>query len=381
MSAVPPLVLHVIHHLQMGGLENGLVNLINHMPPSRYRHAIVCVEDYSDFRQRIRRPEVEVYALHRSRIGVWQMRKELYQLFRRLRPAIVHSRNMSGLDALLPARLAGVPCRVHGEHGWDVGDLKGERWKPTLLRRLHAPLVSGYVTVSRDLETYLAERVGIGRGRISQVYNGVDTDRFVPRPGRDLSALPDGFADEGCFIAGTVGRLQAVKDQATLVRAFAAVLKTAPDVAAGMRLVIVGDGALAQPLRALVEELGIGSQVWFAGASNDVPRIMAGFDVFVLPSLSEGISNTILEAMACGLPVLATAAGGNVELVQEDYSGRLFQPGDTRALGGLLTDYARTPALCRQHGEQARQAAVERFSLSAMVNNYMAVYEKLAAPR
>ncbi len=376
-----PLILHVIHQLAMGGLENGLVNLINHMPASHFRHAIACVEDYSDFRLRIARQDVEVYALHRSRIGVWRLRGELFQLCRRLRPTIVHTRNLSGLDALLPARLAGVPFCVHGEHGWDVDNLKGERWKPTLLRRLHTPLVNGYVTVSKDLERYLVERVGVGRGRIWQVYNGVDTERFVPRPVRDLSALPAGFAGADSFIVGTVGRLQAVKDQATLVRAFAALLRSVPAAASRMRLVIVGDGALSQPLRALVEQLGIASQVWFAGACNAVPRIMASFDVFVLPSLSEGISNTILEAMACGLPILATAVGGNLELVQESQSGRLFQPGDVAGLARLLADYGSDPSLRRAHGEQARQSAVERFSLGAMVANYQAVYENLSARR
>ena len=111
----PPLVLHVIHHLLMGGMENGLVNLINNMPVSKYRHAILCIEDYSDFRHRIKRPDVEVVALHRSQVGIWKMRREIYHQCLRLKPAILHARNMSGLDALLPARLAGIAHCVHGD--------------------------------------------------------------------------------------------------------------------------------------------------------------------------------------------------------------------------------------------------------------------------
>ena len=130
-----PLVLHVIYHLVIGGMENGLVNLINRMDATRWRHAIACVEDFSDFRLRIARPDVEVFSLRRSQIGVWGLRRQLYELCNRMRPAIVHSRNQSGLDALPPARLAGVPHTVHGEHGWDVGDLNGLRFKPALLRR------------------------------------------------------------------------------------------------------------------------------------------------------------------------------------------------------------------------------------------------------
>lgn len=379
-SAAPadrrPLVLHVIHHLYIGGMENGLVNLINHMPAERYRHAILCVEDYSDFRLRITRPDVAVIGLHRSRIGVWRMRLEMFRLFRRLQPAVVHSRNMSGLDALLPALLAGVPHRIHGEHGWDVHDLDGRAFKPALLRRLHAPLVSRYITVSQDLARYLGRRVGVAASRISQVYNGVDMARFAPL--RDRAALPAGFAGgDGTVVIGTVGRAQPVKDQATLLRAFARLRADQPALGAALRLVLVGDGPQLAPLQALAQELGIAPQTWFAGASSDVPRMLAALDVFVLPSLSEGISNTILEAMASGLPVLATAVGGNVELVRAGEEGAFFAPGDVAGLASLMGVYSGDAALRRAHGAAARAGALARYSMPAMVGNYLAVYDGL----
>src|SRR5437588_11785751 len=103
-----PLIVHVIHHLVIGGMENGLVNLINLLPVNRYRHAVICAEEYSDFRKRIQIPDVNVYAMHKSRLSQWQLYWELFSVFRKLRPAIVHSRNRSGLDGLLPALMAGV---------------------------------------------------------------------------------------------------------------------------------------------------------------------------------------------------------------------------------------------------------------------------------
>src|SRR5450755_1075296 len=124
-----PLIVHVIHHLVIGGMENGLVNLVNSLPANRYRHAIICMEDYSDFRNRIRDPDIAVYSMHKSRLSQWQLYKGLFKLCRKLRPTIVHSRNRSGLDSLLPALVAGVPLRLHGEHGWDVDDIDGANRK------------------------------------------------------------------------------------------------------------------------------------------------------------------------------------------------------------------------------------------------------------
>lgn len=373
----PPLVLHVIHHLFMGGMENGLINLINHMPPQRFRHAIACIEDYSDFRERIRTPGVEVFALYRSRTGVWRLRRNLFELCRQLRPAIVHSRNTSGLDALLPARLAGVRHCIHSEHGWDVDNLKGEKWKVNLNRRLHAPLVSRYITVSEDLKRHLVQRVGIDADRIVQIYNGVDTERFAPRGALARELMPPGFRDDDTIVIGAVGRIQPVKDQATLMRAFAALRERIPDTWPRLRLAIAGNGPLLESLRALAVELGIAAQCWLPGAQEDVPAVLRGFDVFVLPSLNEGISNTILEAMASGLPVVATAVGGNVELVEAEETGCLFSPGDVDALAAILHRYVRDSALRQAHGQAARRVAQARFSLTAMVANYQGVYEQL----
>lgn len=373
--AAPPLVLHVIHHLRMGGLENGLVNLVNHMPA--YRHAIACVEDHSDFRERIRRPEVEVIALHRSRIGTWRLRAALHELCTRLRPAIVHTRNLSGLDALLPARLAGVRHTVHGEHGWDVDDIDGRQWRPALLRKAHSPLVARYITVSRDLQRYLAARVGIDPSRITQIYNGVDSARFAPASRKPLHLLPEPLRDAKRLHVGTVGRVQAVKDQALLLRAVAALVAREPAQRARLLVSVVGDGPLLPELRALAAQLGIADITWLPGAMAEVPQALRLFDVFVLPSLNEGVSNTLLEALATGLPVLASDVGGNPELVEAGVTGALFKPGDVDALTQLLERYQRDRALRLRQGLAARESVLRRFSLPAMVQQYQAVYDGL----
>ncbi len=377
MTETRPLIVHVIHHLVTGGMENGLVSLINNLPASGYRHAIVCIEDHSDFRARLTRTDTEVLDMKRSRIGTWRMRWRLFRTFRRLRPAIVHSRNKSGLDALLPARLAGVPHCMHGEHGWDVHDLDGRSVKEQVLRRLHAPLVERYVTVSRSLRDYLVERVGIRPARITTICNGVDTDKFRPAPRKPDGVLPAPLLDDGLVVIGTVGRLQPVKDQQTLVRAFADLVRESDEVAATARLLLVGGGPRRDALAELVQSLGIAHLATFTGDRTDVAQLLQCMNVFVLPSLAEGVSNTVLEAMATGLPIVATRVGGNVELVQDGDNGALFEARDVASLKGLLARYIEDQALRRRHGERSRRLALENFSLRAMVEGYRRTYEAL----
>lgn len=360
----------------MGGMENGLVNLINTLPATCYRHAIACIEDFTHFRERLNRRDVEVFAMHRSMTGVWALRPALYRLIRELKPALVHTRNQSGLDSLLPARLAGVKT-LHSEHGWDVDNLDGQHWKPRVLRRLHSPLVTGYITVSKHLAEYLSDTVGISVARITQIYNGVDTERFAPTANRGGAWLPENFSDPALFRIGTVGRLQAVKDQANLLRAFAHLCTMLPEHRSRLRLLIAGDGPQLDELQALATTLNIGNQVWFPGACDNVPEILQALDIFVLPSLNEGISNTILEAMATGLPTLVTNVGGNVELVADGASGRHFAPQDYLQLSALIKDYLLDPVLRVAHGHAARRRALERFSLGAMVASYAAAYDRV----
>jgi sugar transferase (PEP-CTERM/EpsH1 system associated) len=255
-----------------------------------------------------------------------------------------------------------------------VSDLAGDHWKPALLRRLHSPLVDRYVTVSKDLERYLVNRVGISPARITQIYNGVDIERFVPAKKKPGGLLPEGFLDDGRVVVGTVGRIQPVKDHATLVRAFAELLRTRPELASRVRLAIVGGGPLLDETRALVKELGVEPYAWLPGAVDDIPNVIRTFDVFVLPSLAEGVSNTILEAMATGLPTIATAVGGNVEIVEDGKTGRLFKPRDVKSLATLIAGYVADSQLRGTHSRAARLAAVERFGLDAMVDEYHALY-------
>lgn len=379
MSAPVPLIAHAIFRLDVGGLENGLVNLVNNLPAERFRHAIICLEGFSErFRLRLKRADVEIHALGKRAGKDPALALRLFKLLRRLRPDILHTRNLGTLECQFVGAAAGVRHRVHGEHGWDVVDLHGDRRRYRWLRRASTLVVHRYVPMSRHLQRWLESRVGVPAERIVQIYNGVETARFAPGGPDRRAVLPAGFADADSVVVGTVGRLSAVKDQLTLARAFAHLVQESP-AASKLKLVVVGDGPLREPLRELVTSAGIESSVWLAGMRDDVPALLQALDVFVLPSLNEGISNTILEAMATGLPVVATDVGGNAELVLPERNGLLCPAQDPAAMAAALRRYVEDPALRAAHGAEGRQRVLREFALATMVERYSALYSELLA--
>lgn len=372
----PYLIAHVIYRLHVGGLENGLVNLVNGLPENRFRHAIICVDDFTDFRKRIQRDDVEIIAIRKKPgtdlAALWR----LYRVLRRLKPDILHTRNLAALDALFPAFLVGVHYRIHGEHGRDIDDVHGDNRKLQLLRRLHRPLVHKYIALSRDLANYLSSKVGVPASRIVQINNGVDTDLFHP------PSVPDDrcgdlrhWHDEGKLIVGTVGRLEPVKDQMNLVSAFKALIAKYPELKNSVRLVIIGDGPTKAEIDSELTDSGIKDLVWLPGSRDDVPEILRSLHVFVLSSLAEGISNTILEAMASGNPVVATDVGGNHELVVAGETGQLVPAADPAALCDAIVAYLFDEQLRCSHGASGRDRAESLFSIERMIEKYGSVYE------
>ena len=371
-----PLVAHVVYRFDVGGLENGVVNLINNMPTDAYRHAVISLTEITDFRHRIKRDDVEFIALKKPPGHALWIYPQLFKLFRRLRPSIVHSRNLGTLEVVVPAWAARVPVRIHGEHGRDVGDLDGSSKKYQWVRRLYRPFVTYFIALSRDLEHYLIDRVGMPKSRVLQIYNGVDSNRFHPHETRQL-IVGCPFIDSSSWLVGTVGRMQTVKDQTTLARAFIRALVIAPELKESLRLVMIGDGPLRTQSQELLEQAGLAELAWLPGERNDVSEILRGLDCFVLPSLAEGVSNTILEAMASGLPVIATDVGGNGELVDAGRSGVLVAVSDVDAMAKSIVSYASNRESARRAGQFGRASVERQYSLAAMVKQYQGLYDRL----
>lgn len=373
------MICHLIYRLDYGGLENGLVNLINALPPERWRHTVVTLAGYSDFRQRLR-GDVDVIDCPKQPGQDPGLYFRLWKLLRGLRPMIMHTRNLSTLEAQASAWLAGVPIRIHGEHGHDVHDLDNRKRRYRLLRKAFAPLITQFVSVSRLLEDYLLQDIGVAPAKVTRICNGVDTARFQPARDAQRTVLAGApFDAAGRLVIGTIGRMQAVKDQLTLIRAFIHLLQIRPAMRERVCLVMVGDGPLRTQADALLRAAGCADLAWLPGTRGDTPALLNAFDLFVLPSLAEGISNTILEAMATGLPVIATNVGGNPELVVPGTTGMLVPRADPAALAAALASYADDPALLGRHGQAARKRACDDLSLARMIEQYDQIYTRHTA--
>ncbi len=367
-------VLHVVYRFDVGGLENVIVQLVNRLPVERFEHTVLSLTTVGEFAQRIDRKGVRFIALDKAPGHAVGLYPRLWRLLRELKPDVLHTCNIAPLEIVPVAWLAGVPRRIHVEHGWDAHDPLGKNRKHRLLRRIYRPFVSRFVSVSADLDRYLRDVVGIGAAQRCLVANGVDTQAF--RPNRDAIPADCPFRQGEHWIVGTVGRMMTVKNQPLLARAFVELLRQRPELADRVRLVMVGDGPLRAEVERVLREAGRLALAWLPGARKDVAELLQCLDVFVLPSQAEGTSCTLQEAMASGRTVLATAVGGTPDLVRDGSDGLLVPSDDEAAMVRALVRLHDDPALANSLAQAARRRAVGDFSIDTMISAYDSLFTR-----
>lgn len=377
VSLAVPLIVHLIYRLDCGGLENLLIERINRMAPQRYRHAVVCLTGYTAFARRIGRTDVALYALGKPAGAAPGTHLHLWRLLRRLQPTILHTYNLSALEYAPAALLAGVPIRINGAHGRDVADPLGRNPRHRLLRRLMLPFYDHCYANSADMLAWARTEIGVPVHKSRLLPNGIDTDRYRPARTGDRAGPLQRHFGAGMLVIGSVGRLEAVKDHASLVRAFALLVARRPDLAPRLRLAIVGDGPLLAALHAQVQAARLAHSVWLAGARADVAELLRELAVFALPSLAEGTPGAALEAMASGVAVVGSAVGGVGEVVDDGVTGLLVPAADSHALAAALERYADAPALLARHGAAARARVLRHYAMDAMVAAYQTLYDEL----
>jgi sugar transferase (PEP-CTERM/EpsH1 system associated) len=365
--SLPIRVMHVVFSLQPGGMEHGVVKLVNGLEPARFQSAICSTTPGGALRPMVK-PERQVIELRRRPGNDPRLVWDLYQMFRRERPHIVHTHAWGTLcEGLVAARLARVPLVVHGEHG--TLQLKPYQARVQRVAWRH---VNRLLSVSSRLAERMAATTGFPVERIQVIRNGVDLSRFGT-VARAAARQWLGF-DDAAVVIGTAGRLVPVKDQRTLLDAAATLHQRSCHVS----VLLAGDGPLLGELQAHAHSRGLSDHVRFLGHRPDIERVFAALDIFVLSSVSEGLSNTILEAMASGLPVVATRVGGADELVLDGVTGLLVPPQSAAVMADAIEALTADPERRRVMAAAASRRAFEEFAIDRMLQNYASFYQSIA---
>jgi len=364
----PVRVLHLITELNIGGAEKVLSRLLSRLDRDRFALAVACLYG----RDGLVADEIRSLGIPVTDLGMtakWRLDAfvRLYRLLHRQRPTILHTWMFhANVPGRVLGRLAGVPIVISSER--TMGQEGGlRRW----LNRITGPLPDRVACVSESVAEFAAQTIGIPPAKLVVIPNGIPLEDF--QPGDRSRARVDLGIPLRVVVAGTVGRLQPVKGTRHLLEAWSRLVSGHPDAI----LLLVGGGSQQAALERMSRHLGISEHVRFLGDRADVPDLLRGMDVFVLPSLWEGMPNAALEAMAVGLPVVATAVGGTPEVVVDGVTGLLIPPGDPDALAQSIAHLLCDPDLRYRMGQAGRERVVNHFSVGRMVEQTTRLYEHL----
>lgn len=360
-------VMHLIHSLEPGGMENGVVNLCNRLDPSHFSTLICVLSAGGQLEARVDRSRVELVEVKRHFGNDPSVPFRLAALLRRRRIEIVHTHNWVTLvEGSCSATLVRVPVWIHSEHGYPME----ERNRNVHVQRWLWKRASQLTAVSGELADSMSRLTSVERNAIEVVPNGVDLQRFKPQPKPGARRKLPGLPETGLLV-GMVARLTEVKNHEGAIRAIARLCTEGLDV----HLALIGDGELRKHLEQMTVDVGMQSKVHFLGARKDIEDVYHAFDIFLLNSLQEGMSNTILEAMASGLAVIATTVGANDEMVVDGETGLLIPPDDEIELCNGIRQLT-VPELRHRFAFNARQRAETALSIEQMVRHYSELYQR-----
>lgn len=347
-------IAHIVGQLGVGGMEKLIVEFARHACRERFELSFVSLGERGIVADEIEQLGWPVETMSAPAGFRPAMIFRMANWLRRQHINIVHTHNTRPVIYGAPAaRLAGVDAVMHTRHGQQYGATRAQ----IRSLRLATRLVDQVACVSED-SARLAEQVGIPRRKLQTIPNGIDLSRFAHVGPQPLGP------------AVMVARLSPEKDPANLLRAMAIVANAEPN----LKLEIAGDGPCRPALQHLAGDLSLHNRVRFCGEVSDVPALLARASMFVLPSLTEGISLTLLEAMARGLPVVATRVGGTAEVVDDGVTGLLVPPASPEALASAMLRVYRDPQTARAMGLAARQRVCDSFDVRRMVARYEALY-------
>lgn len=361
-------ILHIVISLQTGGLEKFVIDLIN-CTNKNFNHKVLCLERAGELA--LTSGISNIISLDFSPGIQWKALSEISSIVRNHDIDLIHTHNEK---ALFYGSLVGFFCRIpvlHTKHGKNLKTVKA-RLRNNLLARFCTRIVA----VSQDAASQCILDEKIPAYKVMTILNGVDTDIFSPN--RDIASLKHSLGIANNIpVIGIVARLAPIKDHATLIAACQILKLSGID----FHLLVVGDGPLKNELLSLADTLQLAASITFAGARFDIPILMNAMDVFVLSSVSEGISLTLIEAMACELPIVATNVGGNPEVVIEGETGFLVPKQAPGLMAERIKQLLSNIALRQEFGRKGRLRAIKCFSIKRVGQQYEDQYRTVLRNR
>lgn len=355
-------VMQIVLSLECGGLEKLVIDLATKLNNNGFNTSICCLDALGELANEASKKRIEVFVIKRRAGKDILLPFKLAYLMRSKKVDVVHTHNMAPLlYGTLAARLVGVPVVLNTRHGREKKSSSPFIWN----------MNDAVVAISEDAKREMLKWNRIDTKKTKVIHNGIDIYKYAClQDGSELRKMLN--INTSTFVVGTVARLSPEKDQFTLIDAFLRVVNKIDDA----KLVFVGDGILKDNLKSHAEKLGIPNKVMFLDFRDDVFNILPIFDVFVLSSLTEGISLTLLEAMAAALPIVATNVGGNPEVVIDGETGFFVPPKDPEKMAEAIMKILQNPELAKKMGEVGRKRVEEEFSLDRMIKEYEELYEE-----
>jgi glycosyltransferase involved in cell wall biosynthesis len=369
----PIRVAHVIQNLNFGGMEKVLNNLARSLPSLGFEIHIVVLQYQGQFASGLESWATIHQVPPMGRLSLlWP--RELVATLRGIAPDIVHSHSGVWLKAARAARQAGIRATIHTEHGRPDQISASDLW----LDRQAAKLTRTLIAVSDPLAATLRRQVARDPEQVTVIINGVDTERLQPVADAGAQRAALGLPTNGLVI-GSIGRLEPVKNYPLALRALARLRQQG--TARPVSLVVAGDGSERAALMALAAELGIGDAIQFLGWRTDAEALYPLFDLFTLPSLSEGTSISLLEAMSCAVCPVVTDVGGNRDVLGQQLASLLVPSDDDQALAASWARMLGDDDARRAAGQVARARVQANFSLDKMVRQHADLYRRSVGAR
>ena len=363
-------VMHMVLSMRHGGLERIVNKFAKKIDRHKFSTFVCCLDGGGPFLDDIPDPYAEKYVFSRKPGLIdFRLLGKLIKVLRKEKIDILHSHSGCTLYSAMAGRLAGVKGIIHTDHGRLVPDRRGLIWEDFIFSRI----IDRFVGVSEELAEYLRNIVRVPSKKLMTIINGVDTQEFKPisRDKRDTARMNLGISLDSNVI-GCVCRLDRVKNIPFLLQTLHKLIKKK-----GYLLVLVGDGPARSEVENTITELGLQSFIKLLGERSDVSRIIPLFDVFVLPSLSEGTSMTLLEALACGVPVIASNVGGNPKIIRDGVNGFLFDLNRPDILNQHIQNILNDNNRAMRLGQAGRTLVESMFSFEKMIGSYCQTYKEL----